>query len=931
MTPIRFLEIENILKNVNSRVCILSKTKVQAADLVKDYVDGNRNLANNVITLRSFYRLIKILNTGPLKDAALNKFETEYPEIFSKEQSKKFKFLRKRSKTPDEIELEFSKETLDIYRLMGLVSKAKYEKYMHSGNLHEIDDFLATIKLKNHKQQLKFAEIFVRRHKDNLSVVPPIILARAHESLKTKVDSGVRGSTENLLYDVLVQMDNWSNQFASYENINNFVPSSKVQKLYNFVDMTNIASVYDGYREVFKQRLTWFPKNATGLLPNELRSNVKNIDRVMAEYDCEWGLDSFDSDEEDVAQRYEYLKIYAPFWTLSSDAKNQIAKYQFLDKEKNVCPQSERLEKIIELVRYEIVLKNIAKTNKRIDAEKLESDFNNAVLLKLSSMAKDGGNIIEDRAYNRANLDFVNQTADFVGRLNSKFEKIGEQINTDLLPNLFDPLKEIDNRANARFHDPDSGEYNAKVDFFKRIFKTFVSSTLTSAAITGIALGVATVAGISVSASIAVVGVTTGIALAYFQIKKWQKNQIALHKGCGIQDLIKDGRMLTALGPTGIAAIGMIFGAFGLTAVMAVMGYGALGIGVGATSVTIFKDAKAKGLSNVLAAAFAIGNVLAGVVGAVAGRGLVKSIANVNSGSANTNSDANQQTVNDNQTTDNTQPVKEDVVKKTPETTLESTEPVEQTYHEETRLSYTQSGLDNAKRIAHILYQDDVGQLQKHVDMVEQYNAAHGTNIDPYRAAMLRADAGGHVPSNYEIVIDNDGGTRFTNGNIKVFGAGWLKSHPEFTVDDIKAIEKVFDADVASEAGMKAIEKLELSGIVSEKNHVGTVSFPTETVNGINTYSNGASAIIKETVMVPDEIIVQEQPVVEPVVEPVEKPVVAPIMAPVMAPETEMVEKDVKSGVGMFGIFSPKKRWRLKKLRERMGAFFDSMFVQQER
>ena len=218
--------------------------------------------------------------------------------------------------------------------------------------------------------------------------------------------------------------------------------------------------------------------------------------------------------------------------------------------------------------------------------------------------------------------------------------------------------------------------------------------------------------------------------------------------------------------------------------------------------------------------------------------------------------------------------------------------------------------------------------------MVEQYNATHGTNIDPYRAAMLRADAGGRVPSNYEIAIDNDGGTRFTHGNVKVFGAGWLKSHPEFSSDDIKALADVFNGDTANEAGMKVMEKLELSEIVSEKNHVGSVSVPTKTVNGINTYSNGTSAIIKETVMVPDEVvapIVPEQPVVQPVLEPIAEPVAEPIRNPIVMPDVNDGHKNVSGGLGMFGVLSIKKRGGFRKLRERMGTFFDSMFIQKER
>lgn len=900
MSMIRVAEIKAILKKMNKTPSFF-KAKLEAAGLVKDYVDGVRNLEENFLAVSAFYQLVKVLDSGTLKDDAMNKLETEHPTIIGAEKSKVFKFLRKRSESPDEIELKFSRESLKIYRQMGLVSKKNYEKFIGS-DLHEIDEFLATVELKTKKQQLRFAEIFVKNHRNNLEIVPPVILARAHEALKEKVDSGARGTDKDLLNAILVRIDDMSSQFATFENIENFRPSSKNQKLSNYADMTNIASVYEGYRSIFEQRLTWLSKNTDSLLAKELRRNIKNIDAVMDKYDGEWNLRDFNSDEKSVEQRYEDLKISAKGWNVSDDVKQKTGKYVFADKSK----QNEYLNQIIELVRHEIVLKNIV-SDKAIDDKQLETDFNNAILLKLSDMAKDGDYNISDKAYNRAKLDFVNQTADFAGRLNSKFESAGEKIKTDLLPDLFTPLKEIDERSNARFHNEKPDAYKAKVDFFKRIFKTFASSFLTSAAITGIAMGVAALAGASLATGIAVVGVTSGIALSYFQIKKWQKNQIALGKGCGFKDLIADKRMLFSLGTTGVAAIGMIFGAAGLTAVMAGLGYTSIAVGGVSNSVQIFNDAKSSGLNNAWAAALAVGTVLAAAAGGIAGRGLVKSFANVDT-TINTN--------DDNQTSKN-EVAQEQVVE-----VKEESRSIEQTYHEETKISCTQSGLDNAKRIAGIFYQDDMAQLQKHVEMVEQYNATHGTNIDPYRAAILRADAGGHVPSNYAIAIDDNGATRFTNGNVKMFGPGWLKSHPEFTADDIKELANVFNGDTPSEAGMKVMEKLELSEIVSEKNHVGTVSVPTKSVNGFNSYSNGTPAIMKEVVMVPDEFIkpdVSVQPVAEPVIEPVAEPASVP------------TKETVNGGMGMFGIFSAKKRGGLKRLRERMGTFLDSVLIQKER
>lgn len=911
MTTIRVLEIESILKKMNN-TSVFSRAKADAVKLVKDYVDGIRNLAGNAFMVRLFFKLVCALDSGDLKTAAITKLEQNYPNVMNKEKSKKFKFLRKRAKNPDEVELDFCRESLQIYRQMGLISKKNYEKFVNCVDLHEIDKFLATVKLNSHNQELKFAEIFVTNHKDNLSVVPPIILARAHESLKNKVASGCRGNMEVLLNDVLIRMDELISDFSTYENVDNFRPSSKTQNISNFIDITNVARIYDGYRAVFEQRLTWLPGHSESQLSKDLRRNITNIDKVMSEYDNEWGLTTFRADEKYIVNQYSKLNEIVKSFQVFDNVKEKLSHYEFIDKNKcvsknflysdgtvgceyrsgvDINPNS-RMGYIIELIRYELVLKNMAKFGAKSDNKKLEIDFNNAILLKISDMAAKGkgdNNVISDKIFEKEKSDYVAQIADFAARLNSKFNSVGESFKTNLLSRLFEPVQNIDSRYNARFQN-ETG--NNKLEFFKRIFKTFASSFLTSAAITAISVGLSTLAGISLTTGIAVIGISTSIAMSYFQIKKWQKNQIALNQPSDIKALIHDKRIMLTLGTTGLAAIGMVFGAFGLNAVMASMGYSSIAIGGTTASVQVFNDAKSKGMNNTLAASLAIGNLLAAVTGGLIGRTVVKSFANCN-GMANT----------DNNFAKSGEHIEQQNVIQQPE----------QTYHEETRYEYTQSGLDNAKRIADMFYQDNPELLQKHVEMVEQYNAAHGTNIDPYRAAILRADAGGHVPSNYEIAIDNHGGTRWTNGNVKVFGQGWTADHPEFSVEDIKAAKAVFDSGIADETGMKVIERLD--HIVSERNQVGVVSAPIATVNGVNTYSNGPSVFAETKVMVPNEVVASEQ------------------HASVFEPElsANLNDTQVNGGIGMVGTFAPKKRGLFKRLRDRMGSFMDSIFVQKER
>ena len=98
---------------------------------------------------------------------------------------------------------------------------------------------------------------------------------------------------------------------------------------------------------------------------------------------------------------------------------------------------------------------------------------------------------------------------------------------------------------------------------------------------------------------------------------------------------------------------------------------------------------------------------------------------------------------------------------------------------------YTQDALDNAERIAKMWYADNPGELQHRVDMVNQYNAQNGTNIDPYRAIMLSADAGGQTFDNMALHVDGGGHTH-SGGSHTVLTEQWASEHGVSQVQEMQ-------------------------------------------------------------------------------------------------------------------------------------------------
>lgn len=933
MPVITAAEVNAVIKeledNPDSKEALFNGSK-----LMQSYGTGSRNLEKSVTIVPAFMRLTEMLVANPALKLAIRRFNKDFLSTEISKYSDNAEIVRKRSDNADTVELKFCKMTLGIYHDMGLVSDKDFNS-LKNAEAEIVDEFLAKIPALSRTQELDFAERFVRKANDINSVVP-IILANAYKSLQNK--QLLNDVDQDLLKRVKKRIDDLSGQFASFDG-NEIIRDGK-NPVFNYLDITNIADTYDGYDKMFAVRLDDFQNNLDSEIALMLKNNRIKTNTVIEQYDKVWGLDNIENtDIKHIEKRWDELDLALSKIKITEDVKQLISKYKFLDADGIEIPQfidkdgnptcdyvngaelipDGRLAKIVDLAKHDVALMHTAKVHEHIKLTGLEKEVNERIPMKLYEidtadkimngalenpnqftdkaflnefivdLSMDGGQI-SDAGYNAALDAQVNQTAGFAARLKSKIQNGSVRIS-NMATKLFGPLESVDKRAKARIHqtaNQDDKEYKRqkRIEFFKRILKGFASAFLVSAALTTIATAAAATAGVSVAASFATIGIITGLSVSVIQIQKWRKNQQSQGLPSDLNALLKDKRMLTSLGTTGIAAVAMVFGAAGLGQAAMALGYGALAIGGTTNAVQMYKDAKSSGMSIKESVAWSIANTVAVIVGGISGRSLAQyGIANYNQ--ANPENKIFQQEHHEKQ-----------LVEK---------------IRTETHTNYTQDALDNAKRIAEMWYQDNPSQLQHRVDLINEYNATHGTNINPYRAIVLNADAGGQTFDNMALYQDG-GKVSLSGGNHKVFGSNWMADN-NFSKNEIADLKNLFNADgTINQNGMDVARRVDV--LVSAKNEVGVVTagdvqhrdgvLPPNTVDkmGKPVYNTYAS--------------VDKNPAFETsTVEIIDKTYVD---------TTNYTSVDNASGMGMFGVNQPKKVGMFAKLRNRLGSLVDSVF-----
>lgn len=836
-----------------------------------------------------------------------------------------YEFSRVRSANSDENQALLDKIALSVFRDMKIISESDYNDV--AGNPSAQIDLLTSVPDLSGNRAIEFSERYIdaimQTDENLLYSVPPSTLAKSYVKIKERLaETDINSETRE-------KLTRYQERIA--ERIDSLIGDFAIKIGYSFVDTTNIADVYSGYKEMFDAREPDVPENSS--LRNQINSNRTVLDVSIREYDDVYNLTGITNENaEEKSQELE--SNYDNAWNrlssinVSQDTLDKALTYKFLDKDgkektqidqesKQLLENSE-LSNILDLARMDMAQKYAVDGDVDSKADEvLQEELDNGLLFKLFEIdtaekivnkaiedperftnqenfkkfvegLSANGSSISQNGYEAAMDAQVNKTAGFASRVKQKLGKFASNA-TGFFKKVFKPIENIDKRAKDRFATSDNSTKREKrIEFFKRMLQGFGSAFLVSATLTTIATAAAAVAGISVAASLAVVGTVAAIGVSAFQIKKWRDTQKLNGKPADIKALLADKRMMATLGTTAIAAIAMCFGAAGFTQAAAALGYGALALGGGANAVQTYRDAKNLGMSRSESIGWALANVAAVIGGGFAGRATAGAIID----SINSNNPDNR-------------------IFQTEETKTRT-----ETRYEtrtESHQVYTQDALDNAERIAKMWYADNPGELQHRVDMVNQYNAQNGTNIDPYRAIMLSADAGGQTFDNMALHVDGGGHTH-SGGSHTVLTEQWASEHG-VSMSDIDALRHMFDGNQIPQDAMDAA--MQIDGMVSSINEVGVTSgsaahydgvLPQNTVdaNGtpvFDTYADGNSAFETktETIITPYQVEVSET-----VLNPLES----------------------NGQMGMFGIRNEKVTQELKDM---AGAFADKIHKKQSK
>jgi hypothetical protein len=828
--------------------------------------------------------------------------------------------IRLHSPYSDRNQFMLDRVAADVYLDMGVISAEDHAK---SGERETIEVLGAIPDLQG-EQATEFSERFIDKIAGNeqlFDMAPPATLANAYIGTKERIvdNNGDKSVLGSRLEKLARRIDDLTAGFATNSG-------------YYFADTTNIADVYDGYNKMFDARSTDLDKEKDAEKVQQIEQNKEKLETFIKEYDERWGLsDVAPQDAPKLSKRWDDLVKRAGAVEISDETMRLASKYKFLDADGNLIPQfrdakgketaeykkgyslddNGRLNRVIDLARHDIAMRNVAKVNDEINDDKLEADINDRIPLKLFEIdtadkvmqgamenpeqftdpkflekfvddLSDGHGEISNNGYEAAMDAQVNQTGGFASRLKSKLKDGAKKVG-GFFGKLFKPIQDIDKRKDARVSGGGdrADKRKKRMEFFVRILKGFGSAFLVSAAITTIATAAAATAGISLAVSLAAIGVVTGIVMGAVQVHKWRQRQQDAGQPADINAFLKDRRMLATMGTTALASVAMIFGAAGLSQAALALGYGALALGGSNNAIAMYKDAKNSGMSTAESLTWSFANAAAIIGGGIGGR----MAANAGIAAYNQNNPEN-----------------------TIFQTKEVTQGTQQVERQETHTAYTDDALRSAERIAKMWYADNPTELHNRVDMINAYNAEHGTTIDPYRAIVLNANAGGQTFENMAQHVDG-GGVKYSGGNHTVLTKHWGAEYG-FDRTDLSALKNLFMADgTINPDGMRVA--MDVDPLVSAHNEVGGISggdaphydgvLPQNTVDAqgrpvYNTYADGASVFESHTVTVIDNV-------------PVDVTTYTPV--------------DVPWGMGMFGISYPRTAADFEKLNDRVGALLD--------
>jgi hypothetical protein len=783
---------------------------------------------------------------------------------------------RLRSNNPDKNQMFLDQIKLSVLCDMGIIGVEQYNYVI--GSAPRQIDLLQSVKKLNDAQEKEFSGRFLDKifgTRENLVEFEPLssltsVLAKAYVATKEILNDNSLSDQDREFY--VRRLDNVT------KHIDSLITDFADKIGYHFVDTTNVAGVYAGYKEMFDVRERDLEPDS--FLANQIKYNREILESNIKEYDSVWDISYVDESGEALRylqQNFDAAYKQAKGYTPSESTLTTASKYKFLDengaeiaqfkdKEGNfvfdyqsgcVLDKNGRLAATIDLARHDFALHHINDKYVGTKTEQdVQSEIDEGVLYKLfeidtaekivSGVMEEPqrftdpiyfqdfinglnahGGAVSDAGYEAAMDAQADKTAGFAGRIKQKLGKFGSKAK-GLFGKMFKPIMNIDKRAKDRFSgQSEQDREDLRTNFLLRFAKGFGSALLFSASLTTIATIATAATGLALAG--ASVGMAAVIGFASYQYYKWRKNRLKNGLDTSLSSLLKDKRMMMSYGVSLLATSSMVSGVAGAATLAMFLGFGALTLGAGNNSVFTYKDARNSGMSKSESAFWSVASALGVLGGGFFGR-IIGSVAG--------------QTF-----VDNYNAAHQDYVKIGE--------------HTDTEYVYKQSALENAERICKMWYKDDPDLLQQRVDLIKAYNASHGTSIDPYRAIMINADAGGLTADNMALHVDG-GGVVYSHGHHTVLTEQWAKDNG-YSMDEVNTVRHMFDDGRISDAEITGASHIDKN--ISIINEVGAVTagdaphydgvLPQNTVdaNGVpvfNTYANGELPYDVKTTVVDD-------------------------------------------------------------------------------
>lgn len=736
---------------------------------------------------------------------------------------------RIRSANSDENAEAFNVMILETLNEMNVISDAE----LNNGKNSVEDAAVLALRadMLDNKKRSEFEIRFANKIADNKAVLefaPPSILAMSHDALKNFIDTTKKNSPQTNVSAYENRLD------AINERIDTLSEAMAKQDYLHFSDKTNIADTAEGYMELFSTR--YKDLAPTDARINTMLGNLKSLDKILTDYDNMWNLTGLtEKDANRVSERYDDAQKLVPSLELSEETLELISNFRFLDDKGNPIPQfvdpkdgskhltwkkgleidkDSRLAEAVKRAANDEILKTIGGKDP-ITKASLEQGLNDNLPIKLFTLhnaeevlkgvasqeekhkftdpkyaqqfIKDLGNTnkpltLSDDGFKTAMKWEMNQVDGFVHRLNKKVAPKGvSQVATK----IYADNANIDQFAKARIAKESLPDFRKRMA--KQLVKTGLNSFGMAAAFTVATKAVGTKFGATAAT---MTGVSVALGTTAYMVYKRKQQAKKNGQKYGWKEFGKDHALHIAVATSACAGAAAFCSMTGQPELASTFGTAAIVIGTGGKALDGYKQARAAGANQLESIAWggAAGLVTYGgaQMGRMAGAAAVEAFNRAYA--------------------DNT---------------------IFQTKHEhsvdiiEREVVYKDGVVEGAKNILNHWYGDNPDLLQQHVDAINQYNAEHGTNVDPYRYLLASHDAGALAPTNTVNHVQGGADVQ-TQGNHKVFGAEWSNTTGVSTDTINQLAESVSPKGVnLSPESIKAFEQID--NFISANNQVGNV------------------------------------------------------------------------------------------------------------